>query len=309
MITQLALGEFSTCVFSPKTLLSSLNNDFSRTTKTKGKTNHGQTLYGRATRHRDVCLCCIGAIAFYLMFRFDATKEFEDFTLADWSDNSKWFDIKLLVDIAGTNKKKPMKNRSYADAIKSILMGLGITAMHLVHLGRNLGAKILEMLEEESRWIQIIGNWNPSMQEASYSTKLPMKPIRKLAGFSDSNGMYYNPRTVEEVDMALLRLTPVGKWVYKAHAEMEAAIANGATKWTAFNFLSFMIELNKVFIQDSAAILILHPERGDHPLFRMAVFRSEAFAVSMLHCLLSALSMLIVDERKLTSRFVFPSEL
>ncbi len=108
--------------------------------------------------------------------------------------------------------------------------------------------------------------------------------------------------------MALLRLTPVGKWVYKAHADMEAAIANGATKWTAFNFLSFMIELNKVFIQDSAAILILHPERGDHPLFQMAVFRSEAFAVSMLRRLLIALSMLIVDERKLTSRFVFPSE-
>jgi len=32
------------------------------------KTNHGRTLYGRATRHKDPALCCIGALAFYLSF-------------------------------------------------------------------------------------------------------------------------------------------------------------------------------------------------------------------------------------------------
>jgi hypothetical protein len=215
------------------------------------------------------------------MYRFNTTREFEEYTIEDWSDNSKWFDVKLLVDIQGTNnKEKSMKNRSYAEAIKSILLQLGIAALHLVHLGRNIGAKLLEMLEEESRAIQQLGNWNPSMQESCYSTKLPMAPIRKLAGCTGANGMYYNPRTIEAVDMLLLRLTPVGKWVYDAHAQMELAIAKGATKWTAFNFLSFMVQLNKIFIQDAAAMLILHPERGDHPMFQMAVFRSEAFAVS-----------------------------
>jgi hypothetical protein len=29
-----------------------------------GKTNHGRTLYGRTTRHKDVRLCCIGAFLF-----------------------------------------------------------------------------------------------------------------------------------------------------------------------------------------------------------------------------------------------------
>jgi hypothetical protein len=216
------------------------------------------------------------------MYRFNCTREFEEYTLADWSDNKKWFDVKLLIDISnGTNTKKSMKNRSYSDAIKLVLKGLGIAALHLVHLGRNLGAKILEMLEEESRWIQSLGNWNPSMQESSYSTKLPMKPIRKMAGFCEANGMYYNPRTVEEVDMALLSQTPIGMWLYKAHAEIEAANQNGGEKWTAFNFLTFLVEINKVFIQDAAAILILHPDRGDHPLFQLPVFRSEAFAVSL----------------------------
>jgi hypothetical protein len=33
-----------------------------------GKTNHGQKLYGRATRHRDVRLCAAGGVAFYLQY-------------------------------------------------------------------------------------------------------------------------------------------------------------------------------------------------------------------------------------------------
>jgi hypothetical protein len=153
--------------------------------------------------------------------------------------------------------------------------------LHLVHLRRNLGAKLLEMVEEESIVIQQLGNWNLSMQESCYSTKLPMGPIRKLAGCTGANGVYYNPQTMEEVGMVLLQMTPVGKWFYVTHAQVQAAIANRAMKGTVFNFLSFMVEINKVFIQDAAALLIMHPECGNHPMFQMAVFRSEEFAVSL----------------------------
>jgi hypothetical protein len=170
------------------------------------------------------------------MYRFIVKREFEDFTLEDWLDNSKWFDIKLLVDLAGASFKKPLNNRSYVDAIKAALLFLGIAALHLLHLGRNLGAKILEMLEEENSVIQTMGNWNPSMQSSCYSTKLPMQPIRNLAGFMDADGMYYNPRTVVEVDERLLRLTPVGCWFINAHAAVANANELGAGKFTAMNF-------------------------------------------------------------------------
>jgi hypothetical protein len=126
------------------------------------------------------------------MYRFRVTREFVDFTSEDCMDNSHWFDIKLLVDLQGCDNKKSMKNRSYADAVKSILGSLGLAATKLAHLGRkttNLSAKLLEMLEEESAAIQTMGNWNPSMQSSCYSTKLPMQPIRKLAGFTGANGM------------------------------------------------------------------------------------------------------------------------
>jgi hypothetical protein len=48
-----------------------------------GKTNHGKTLYGRATRHRDVRLCAVGAISTYLQYRMHCTKEFDNFTAED----------------------------------------------------------------------------------------------------------------------------------------------------------------------------------------------------------------------------------
>lgn len=38
-----------------------------------GKTNHGRKLYGRATRHMDVGKCCLGALAFYLIYQFFVT--------------------------------------------------------------------------------------------------------------------------------------------------------------------------------------------------------------------------------------------
>jgi hypothetical protein len=246
-----------------------------------GKTNHGRTLYGRATRHLDVNLCCIGALSFYLMYRFAITGEFEDMTGENWLDNSSWFDVKLLVDVhRGECYDKSMKNDSYSKAIKQVLVTLGIYAYHIVHLGRNLGAKLLEMLEEESEEIRKMGNWNPSIQDASYSTKLPMKPIRSLAGCKKAAGVYYNKRTVVEPPMELLEMTPVGRWVYAAKEFIDLANANGAGKTTASNFLNFMVHLNEIFIQDSAAMMIKHPERATHPVFHMDLFRSELFQVS-----------------------------
>jgi hypothetical protein len=147
-----------------------------------GKTNHRQTLYGHTTRHKDVSLCSVGGLAFYLIFCFSVTHECENFTLEDWMENSKWFDIKLLVDLQGFDNKKSLKNQLYAKAVKTVLDYLGIPASKLVHLGRNLGAKLLEMLEEEIQLIETLGNWNPSMQGSCYLTKLPMQPIHKLVG-------------------------------------------------------------------------------------------------------------------------------
>ena len=91
-------------------------------------------------------------------------------TTEDWLDKLSWFDVKLLVDVhRGGGYDKMMKNDSYGKVIKSVLKFLQILAYHLVHLGQNLGAKILEMLDEESEEIQKMGNWSPSIQDVTQS--------------------------------------------------------------------------------------------------------------------------------------------
>ena len=100
----------------------------------------------------------------YLANRFANTKEFKDFNLEDWKTNSKWFDIKLLVDAScpDGDKKVSMKNNTYAKAIKHVLGSLGIKSSYWLHLGRVTGPKMLEMQEMKPDEIHQLGNWDPT---------------------------------------------------------------------------------------------------------------------------------------------------
>ena len=240
-------------------------------------------------RHRLVELCSLGGFVFYLAMRFANTKEFDSFTTEDWQDNEKWFDIKLLVDATrhDADHCKAMANNTYADAIKATLGGLNIPSNHWVHLGRTLGPKILELLEEESDDIRRLGNWNPSIQESSYSIKLPLRPMRKLAGYTTANGMYFNARTTVIPSDELKQKTPFA-FSLSILPQVKAALLNdeGATDstgQTALAFLKFMNKCSLIFLQNAAAMLIRKPERRDHPLFRrLPCFEGPEWDVSFL---------------------------
>ena len=242
----------------------------------QGKKNKTRTLHGRSTRHMDVLLCCVGAVAFYLCYRFWNTHEFESFTVEDWCDNSKWFDVKLLIDIQSQSHVKPMRNCSCASHLKSVLKRLRMAICKLLHLGRHIGAKILELMEEEDEAIRRMGNWNPSVYDNSYSTKLPMSPIRKLAGFGDGNSLHYNARSAVLPSDELRRMTPFA-WCYDA---CDGTLEYDSSKYTALGFLRFMKEINDILLQDAAATMLLHEERCNHPLFEdIPVFSSDQFLV------------------------------
>ena len=257
----------------------------------QGKTNqHGLKIFGRALRHKDVALCPFGALSFYLANRFSNTKEFEDFTLDDWKDNSKWFDVKLLVDTTRPelDKCRSMKNDTYAKAIKTVLEALGIKSSHWVHLGRVTGPKILEMQEMRPDEIRRLGNWDPYIQEKHYSAKLPMKPMRSIGGFTVAKGMYYNPRTTVNPLMEVVLKTPF-KFAYNFCDAIWASVVNDDSPGsTAHTFLSLMKNVGVIFIQDATALWILHEDRRTHPLFHLDVFQSQEWKVSLfdlLQCL------------------------
>lgn len=251
-----------------------------------GKTNHGQKLYGRTMRHKLVELCSIGGTAFYFAMRFWLTKEFENFAFTDFLDNRKWFDIKLLTDATRSDHdhNKPMANDTYAKAIKDVLGKLGLASNHWVHLGRTLGPKLLEVLEVEAEDIRILGNWDPKTQECSYSTKLPMKAIRASNGFFLAGGMHYNPRSVVDgPEFDRLKTKTPFAWAHHAveFFQNRFAVEPAEGHYTAFQFCKFIAELNTVFLQDAAALLVKFPERSASAMFKMPVFQDPDWNVSI----------------------------
>jgi hypothetical protein len=81
-----------------------------------------------------------------------------------------------------------MSNGTFSDATKKVLMALGILSVHWVHLGSVFGPNLLKLLDEEAQEICCLGNWDPFLQELSYSTKLALKPTRKIAGYTTGSG-------------------------------------------------------------------------------------------------------------------------
>jgi hypothetical protein len=65
-----------------------------------------------------------------------------------------------------------------------------------------------------------MGQWSPNVVDNSYSSKLPMRPMRKLAGYKSTNPMYFNTRTVVMPSEQLCRSTPMGRWCYDATTDV-----------------------------------------------------------------------------------------
>jgi hypothetical protein len=241
-----------------------------------GKTNDGLKLYGRIMRHADPALCGVGAFGYYLYYRFSNSDEMNP--PPDFTNNKAWFDMKLLTDGTKHGNTKVMSNESFSKGVKSVLDKLGIASKHYLHLGRVLGPVTLEKLEMESRDIQNLGNWDPSTQAQRYSTKLPMRPIRAIAGFQDAGGMHYNPRTVVEPPECLTRM--IFPFADRCLQDVEdQSKQDHVDRYTAVHFLKLLIDLRRIILQDAAATLVTHGERREHPIFQLPVFQQEAFEV------------------------------
>ena len=55
---------------------------------------------------------------------------------------------------------------------------------------------MLDFLEEFKEDKQLMGQWSPDVVDNHYSTKLPMKPIRKVAGYITQQALYYDLRSI-----------------------------------------------------------------------------------------------------------------
>ena len=145
-----------------------------------GKTvkSDGPSQYGRATRHKDVFLCPIGAEAMYLFYRFEQSHEFwwdgdqdalaalgedesiyglDNFHAPEMRDNSQWFDMKLLVEHSSPDNTKILKQRCYCKSLDEIFKKYGITSNHFGHFGRVTAPLLCEFRDLPPNVIQELG--------------------------------------------------------------------------------------------------------------------------------------------------------
>jgi Centromere DNA-binding protein complex CBF3 subunit, domain 2 len=243
-----------------------------------GKTNKDLKLYGRFARHKDPRLCAVASLAFYLLYRFSCTREFEG-GMFDFSTNGNWFGIKLLVDLQSGAKhdyKKAISPKPYAASIKKHCKDLGIPTSHYLHIGRVLGSYTSEVNEDNSQDIRCLGNWDPTTQEKFYSTRLPMKILRSKAGFSRGDGVHINPRVgLMPSDELVSEIFP---WVDDAAERVTAADqVDGKDRNTAHAFLRMLKHLRVVILQD-AAVLLEDSRASKHTMLNLPVFKTDLFA-------------------------------
>jgi hypothetical protein len=149
----------------------------------------------------------------------------------------------------------------------------------ILHRGRKLGPTILELLNKNSEDIRRMGNWYPSFFDKCCSTKVPLSPIKKLAGFCGTNDRCYLPRSQVAPPEQLLKATPIGTWVYDRPVRPWRSGARGKHQTARNVFVSFS-ELNTIYLQDAAAMTVLHPGRSEQKMFRsIEVLVTDEWAV------------------------------
>lgn len=243
-----------------------------------GKTNKGKTIYGRSIRNRKANKCPMGALGFYLMLRFELSGELEEM---DFTENSKWFDIKLLVDRNVTDNVSAVKDTYYAAAIKEKAESIGANPNHFIHFGRDVQPAMLEAEELPSPEIKELGNWNMDVFDERYSSHMPFRAMRVSAGFDLDRGCHVNARTTVLPPESLKRQVFPGLAVaeerlrtYEQSGASVPGSRRAAAKDTATGFIRLMKNLQTVILQDAA--VLIHSGRK-HVVFDLPVFKSPQF--------------------------------
>ncbi|CEP09038.1 hypothetical protein [Parasitella parasitica] len=145
-----------------------------------------KTQYSGAIKHKDVCLCAWGSIAFYFFYRFEVDQE----SFPDLSSNAGRYDFKVLKSAKKDAKAKityAAQNASIHRAFKK----LGINSSHTTDAGRGSGARIAELNGAFLDQIRRMGRWDSGSLESRYLTHFNREAIIICNGFPGRKGGFW----------------------------------------------------------------------------------------------------------------------
>jgi hypothetical protein len=247
--------------------------------KRQGKTNQfGRLESSAAYRHRNVLVCLHGALAFYLLHRWDLSNE----QFPNLAQPSQWYHTPLLK---GTKSQKdslstPLAYNTQRHWIEKVFEWANVSSKKKTHVGRSTGAKTAELKEISEVQIQRAGHWTTDQLAGCYLNQLPRKFMRAMAGHPQKAGCFDVRRGNVEVPEELLSMVwpHLEQWKdhrpgYAKSGQLEDLAAGG--------FIDLLFYLREVVLQDSAILRDIFPENSvwKHPVFQHEMYRPFAESV------------------------------
>ncbi|KAK3898183.1 transcriptional activator of glycolytic enzymes-domain-containing protein, partial [Staphylotrichum tortipilum] len=215
-----------------------------------------------ALRSRDPGICLLGALAFYLLFRWDLAPE----PFPDFGSPPHWYSTRL-IKAAGTDPSAGISYNTQRSWVSRAFDYAGVVSAKKTHAGQSSGAKTAELRGVSEAQIRRAGRCNPDQMVGYYLDALPRKFMRSIAGHPAQMGCFNLPRVVPPPPALLSMIWPeLNQWVDGAQKPKDLA---------GTGTVHLLVYLREVILQDSAFLIDQYPGSPvwSHPVFRHPEYR------------------------------------
>jgi hypothetical protein len=148
------------------------------TTRAGKQNQYGRLETAGALWSCDPVICVLGAVAFYLLLRWDLTNE----PFLDFGSRARWYDVRLLKS-TDASPTSIFAYNSQRDWVIKAFAYAGIQSNKKTYVGRSSGVKTAELKGISEAQIRRVGRWNQEQMIGCYLNSLPRKFICTMAGY------------------------------------------------------------------------------------------------------------------------------
>jgi hypothetical protein len=189
----------------------------------------------KKTRHKDLSLCGVSAVAFHFLQRFHVVKE----KRPDLKKRQLWYNRFVL-------KGNGDDETTYVDQRETVIKGFeafGINCSKKTHLGRDRGTADCAHGGVPKESMERQGFWNLDALTASYlSRTLPVDCLKVLAGFKIDETYFLNRDLLDPPEELQSMIFP---WLIEVEQECKQSIKDNGSEYSGntFCFLFFLFFL------------------------------------------------------------------